>query len=117
MEPDNESDGSRNGIDLATNLADDLRFCEQCDDFTAHVQDGDDSHRCLACPSEDETRKWVAVSRPTAEILVEAGDTLLEDIGNGRQWGWTPEVSAENAETLATAVDETHSVLGTEGSQ
>lgn len=69
----------------------------------------------LRLPSEDVRRvqNWtndhldeVSVQREEAELLLEAADTVLENIGNGAEWGYTPEETDQNAEMLAEARDE-----------
>ena len=48
----------------------------------------------------------VAISPDAAEIITEAVASFLEDIGNGRQWGFDDESHEENVELLANAYEQ-----------
>lgn len=48
----------------------------------------------------------VEVDREAAEVVLEAAESLAEDIGNGRQWGWDEEAARKNSEELGAALAE-----------
>ena len=55
----------------------------------------------------------VGLHRTHAEVLEEVAATLLEDIGNGRQWGPDEETAQKNAEELSDALSALRESLDT----
>lgn len=62
-----------------------------------------------------ERTDTVTIAAKHAEILLEAGGTLQDEIASGRQWGHTKEDTRENAGDLEAALDAVHQALNDAG--